>query len=479
MHARHAVGACLAVLALLVAAPAAMAEVFTVTRTDDPAPAACLPADCSLREAVAASNASTAVDDQIVVPASSVPYAVDLEALAVSDQVEIRGAGAGRTVLDGDGNNVIFTVASPGVVIDGLTVSGGEGGFQNNGELTLRRVSVERNIRLTAGGGIQSNGPVIIESSFIGFNQGGSTAGGGIQANGAVTLINSTMAANTTNGTSAINGNAAVTISSSAIVSNTTSSLTDAGVRGSPLTVRDSIFADNRNSVGLLNCDAPPTSLGGNVEDAAACAVGPADRPNVNPGLGPLELHGGTTLVYSLQQGSPAIDFAGACPPLDQRGAPRPQRAACDSGPFELEPPPLPPALDRDLAMVLAKRKLLLSSRGVVRVSLTCPATEASPPCSGWVRLRTAAPSRSGGGMEAMSAPGLLQVRFRNSRKVPFAISAGQTKAVAIRLPRRVAESLRVSAMARKSVVVVAEARDAAGNTQQIKARARGIVVRR
>src|SRR5438874_5432229 len=49
---RIGVGVVAAVLLALTGAPHASAATFAVTRTDDPAPDACAPSDCSLREAV-------------------------------------------------------------------------------------------------------------------------------------------------------------------------------------------------------------------------------------------------------------------------------------------------------------------------------------------------------------------------------------------------------------------------------------------
>jgi hypothetical protein len=446
-----------ATAALLVAAPFAAAEVFTVTRNDDPTPGACLPTDCSLREALAASNASTAVDDQIVVPASATHYAVDLEALEITDQVEIRGEGADRSVLDGDGNNVIFQNQSPGVLIVGLSITGGEGGIQSNGELTLRRVSVDHNVRPTAGGGIQSNSPLLIDSSFIGFNQAGGAAGGAIQANAPVTIVNSTLAGNTSDGPAAINANDVLTISSSAIVSNVSSSTTAETLRGTSLTVRDSIFAANRNQTGPVDCAAPVASLGGNVEDIASCAVGAGDRPNTNPGLGTLALYGGTTLLYSLIPGSAAIDAAKLCPPLDQRGVPRPLGAGCDSGPFELQPTLPPAAVDRELSVLIGTGKLRLNRRGIARLKLTCPSAEASPPCSGKVVLTTRARVRFGGRKHK------LRLAAAN-----FSVGAGKTVSLALKLPHAKAELVRGARVARP-VLVEVQAADAVGNTRVIR----------
>jgi hypothetical protein len=222
------------------------------------------------------------------------------------------------------------------------------------------------------------------------------------------------------------------------------------------LTVRDSIVAANSNSAGIRNCESPPISLGGNVEDRASCAVGPRDRPNVNPGLGPLALNGGTTLNHGLLPGSAAIDFATLCPALDQRGAPRPQSGPCDSGPFELQPPP-PPVLDRRLALRVAGAKLKLSRGGVARLKLSCPSSEATPPCSGRVVLSTRGKVQRG--------TKRLKLRLASAR---FSIGAGKSANVALKLSPGNATLVRAGKAARK-VVAEVRATDGAGNSQLIE----------
>ncbi len=82
-------------------AGAVHAETFTVTRFDDPVPDACLPADCSLREAAsaAASNDPFAGTDRIQLAAGS--YALVRGELPLSD-LELIGAGSAQTHVTTD-----------------------------------------------------------------------------------------------------------------------------------------------------------------------------------------------------------------------------------------------------------------------------------------------------------------------------------------------------------------------------------------
>ena len=448
-----AVGALALMLCL---AASAAAQTYTVTRTDDPTPAPCEPTDCSLRNALMAANATTTVDDDVVLPASSTPYVLQYEELAlpIGDEVEVRGAGADKTVIKGDGKESIFFVGPFKVTLTGLTITGGNSAIQSNGQLLVRDVAIEGNKWNGGTAGIITNGPLTVESSFLGFNHTESSSGGVIHANAAVTIVNSTLAHNTSKGgAGAISANAAVTLVNTAVVSNRSETAPAAAVGGSPLTVRNSVFADNRDTAGVLNCFSfmPIASLGGNVSDDASCGASQTDKPNVNPSLGPLELHGGTTPVYSLLAGSPAIDATSDCPPTDQRGVARPQGAACDSGPYELVPGPVPPVVDREFFMKVGK-KLRIVKRGI-RVKLTCPSSETSPPCRGKVII-FGLPTRGGSGAQALVARG---------RSARFTLGAGRAKSVLVRLGRPVVEALPRRVRLKKGLFLVT-AEDAAGN---------------
>ncbi len=90
---RHVVvGLFLAMLAL-----DAQAATFQVTRVDDPAPGACVPGDCSLREAMdaAAVNDPAGEVDVITVPSGSIVLTRG-SLVAVAQKLRVQGAGSGR-----------------------------------------------------------------------------------------------------------------------------------------------------------------------------------------------------------------------------------------------------------------------------------------------------------------------------------------------------------------------------------------------
>ena len=112
-----------AALALaLAAAPLAAAD-FTVTRLDDPAPDACLPGDCSLREALIAANALSGPDlillgaglHQVSRTGEPPPEApVSSGPLFTQEDVEIRGLGPDQTQVQGSlGLSVLFGALDP------------------------------------------------------------------------------------------------------------------------------------------------------------------------------------------------------------------------------------------------------------------------------------------------------------------------------------------------------------------------------
>jgi hypothetical protein len=447
-----------ALIVLLLAAATASAQTYTVTRTDDPIPNTCEPGDCSLREALMASNDSTTVDDIVVLPANGAPYLQQYEHLPflITDQTEVRGAAANQTVVRGDGESTIFAVG-PGIkaTFAGLTITNGTSAIQSNSELAVRDVSIEGNEWNGGTPGIITNGPLTVESSFLGFNRSVNATPGAIFSNAPVTIVNSTIAHNSsTEGLGAISSNSSLTIVNSAVVSNRSETAPAAAAGGAPLTVRNSVFFDNRDATGVHSCAStgPLTSFGGNVSDDASCGTGATDKPNVNPLLGSLALHGGKTQVYDLLPGSPAIDAASQCPAVDQRGVVRPQGAACDSGPYELVPAPVPAsaALDREFSMKVGKKLRL--RKAAIWVRLTCPVAEVTQPCRG--KATVIDPPL------IFNGPHTLQGRPLVGK---FSLQPGQTKWVPLREPRGRTKRL-PDGPGKWKVALLVRAEDGAGN---------------
>lgn len=216
-------------LAMLPAA-AASAATFNVTTEVDSNSGACLPASCTLRQAVTAANGGTGGDVVTVPPGF---YPLLFGELQLQKNVTIAGAGPAATVVDGNANSRIFRVTAPGVTasISGLAVEGGRvagtgaaqaqgGGILNLGMLTLDNVLVRGNTVQPAdnsglipeGGGIFNAGTLHVSGSVIEDNRattlphaGGIPSGAGIaNMNGQVDLTDSTLSGNSAIGNSGI-----------------------------------------------------------------------------------------------------------------------------------------------------------------------------------------------------------------------------------------------------------------------------------
>jgi hypothetical protein len=277
--------------------------------------------------------------------------------------VKAESVARGGGIYGGSAVNISDSEVSGNVAT--VTSSGSsEGGMvQYVGPLTMRRTTVSGNSALATGGGSGAIGGVgietdgtLLEDSTIANNTGRSEilmsgsgtevatvrrstivgADDGIGTSSGLVLENSTVSGSGSgNGVTAIFGGAvsvdATTVSGYAI-----------GLAAyqptSTATVRGSIVADNG-----LECEEAVggtiSSAGGNVDEGDDCGFSAAgDLTNTDPLLAPLADNGGLTETRSIPANSPAVDnFAAGCPPpgTDQRGLPRPQGIACDSGAFE------------------------------------------------------------------------------------------------------------------------------------------------
>jgi hypothetical protein len=360
-------GLLLAVLGSLVAAAPAAADTFTVTTTTDSTDP-CVGTDCpSIRSALFAAQQTDIVGDTIIVPAGD--YMLTGGELTVDVNVEIAGAGARATriFMSPTFPDRVFDITGVTVEISHLTMEGGTasdftgyfgGNLRNSGgTVTLDHVRVTGGSAYSGGGISNNTGTMVIEHSLIDDNealQGGGDSGGvqnfaTTNAPGDLTIRDSTIYNNRAiNGGGVFawgDGTKTTRIVRSTIVGNQASVRGGLGPGGEPgheFTVLGSIIAGNTPS----NCVAPlPTSNLNNVVDTAECGFTSSGDIVADPQL--TLYTGGETDVFAIAPTSPAIDRAGNCSGSDQRDAPRPYGAACDSGSFEYTPapPPPPPAL--------------------------------------------------------------------------------------------------------------------------------------
>ncbi len=169
-------------LIILCFAIGANAATFNVTKTADTADGTC-DSDCSLREAITAANNLPGAD-VINLPAGTYTTTISTTNenanangdFDITGSVNIIGASEAATFVEANASpgvafDRVFHIlgVSTNVVIEGLTVRNGRttststlfrgGGIRNEGNLTLRKVTVSGNQTVTRGGGITSTNP--------------------------------------------------------------------------------------------------------------------------------------------------------------------------------------------------------------------------------------------------------------------------------------------------------------------------------
>jgi hypothetical protein len=381
----------LAITAL--AAPAAgAATTWSVTKTADTTDGTCN-ADCSFREALG----SAGTGDTVMVPAGTYKGAM-LSGNGVwspNGQYTIIGAGAGKTIIDG--NHLSRTFAFYGqITVRGVTVTGGidngagcgcgggfevrQGGFltledsvvtgnssgdgggidvDSQSQATLTNVLISQNTTPGNGGGIRVEpvsgltGRLTMTNVTISGNTTttGTGTGAGLESEGVTTGTNVTISGNNSagDGGGVYHKSGTLALNSSTIAGNTAVGH-GAGIRNfvaaSAVTLRNTIVADKVADDCFGTGASPVTSQGHNIALGASCGFGSAgDLNSTDPKLGPLAASGGNGLLtHDLLDGSPAIDAGdnAACPGTDARGLPRPGGAVCDIGALERQPAPAP-----------------------------------------------------------------------------------------------------------------------------------------
>lgn len=314
--------------------------------------------------------------------------------LVVSKSVDIAGAGAGATVVDGAGagNSVFRYPGYPSFVtstISGMTIQHGLRGVDLGGsnDVTLRRVHVTSNGPWTGAGIFNGSSTLHLDSSLVDNNSatdvgsingcdwggaaGGGLAslcggannyitnstfannvagrwGGGLIVNDGTTVIeNTTITGNQANfGNAGLGGSALfvggafpdVTVRYTTIAGNTSAAAGGGAIQGdSHIKVQASLVQGNAG--GDCAAGATIVSLGYNLASDGSCPFGAAgDGNNVDAQLQPLADNGGDTPTMALPAASPAVDRipGDQCGVArDQDGVARPQHYSCDVGAFE------------------------------------------------------------------------------------------------------------------------------------------------
>lgn len=231
---------------LMAVGATANATDIVVTRLDDPTPTACLPADCSLREAVIAANALPG-PDRILLPAgilqltivnpSPSPGAIAGD-LDLTDDVEIVGVGANTTSIIAENNDRIFNlISNVNVTLRKMTLGGGQSGFGGainlyDGTLTVEDAILGNNSATSDGGAIRSNSNYEMTLRRVQiFNNVSGGNGGAIESGtGGALVVDSTITGNKAVNGGAIDGYGARIYRS--LIRNNTASGNGGGIHG-------------------------------------------------------------------------------------------------------------------------------------------------------------------------------------------------------------------------------------------------------
>ena len=259
------------VLALLVAlasaggGPASAAD-FVVTKPADTADGTC-DADCSLREAIIAANAAPGADT-VTLPAGTYTLSIvgtgedaaDDGDLDITDDLTITGAGAGTTIIDGNGVETgerVFhtdpTGAGITVGISGVTIQGGDdssgfgggGALSVGGTLTLTNSVLSGNTVTQAGGALRGIGSAVL--TLDGVTVSGNTAHTGmIDSQGSLTVTDSTIDGNTASVHAGGVSNTGALTMTNVTVSNNSAGLSGGGIlNGGKLTLTNVTISGN------------------------------------------------------------------------------------------------------------------------------------------------------------------------------------------------------------------------------------------
>jgi len=227
---------------------------------------------CSLRAAIQEANARPGTH-VISLPAGS--YLLSLAGrredaggsgdLDILGDLQLRGAGAASTVVDGGALDRVFEVAPAAhVAISGITIQNGRyadtrfgpeavGGIWNRGTLTLAHCAIRRNTAVLFGasaGAIANEGRLTLIDAQLTLNSGQT---GGILNYGSLTVTASDLSRNTGFTAGAIDNSGVATVRTTRISGNGVMEATGAAVRNGAgtLTLQQSTVADSAFGAGI------------------------------------------------------------------------------------------------------------------------------------------------------------------------------------------------------------------------------------
>jgi len=277
------------------------------------------------------------------------------ENLTIGISLNILGANARTTIVDGNQSGTVFTISTGVVLLSGLTIQNGKvnsgfaGGIANKGTLTVSNCTITGNDGSSGyvGGIFNDVGSLTVLSCTItGNSASGGYVGGIFNDAGTATVTNSTITGNSATGgyVGGIWGDAGTTTVSNSTITGNSGSY-GGGVWGDGgTTIQNTIVADNSGA----NCYGTVSSEGYNLSSDSTCNFnGKGDKNGTEPKLRSLHNNGGPTDTMAEMPGSPAIDAGnpsgctdgnGHLLKTDQRGKPRHDKedtGGCDMGAYE------------------------------------------------------------------------------------------------------------------------------------------------
>lgn len=324
---------------------------FTVTKTADTDDGVC-DADCSLREALAAASAASAMDKENLINFNPTVFGTVQTITLTMGELQVKGNGVfsingpGANLLTISGNNanrVLYINGAATVTIYGVKITGGNknaspstgGGIYNfGGTLTVNNSIFSGNTANGVGGGIDNNNDTVnLNNSTVNGNK--ALHGGGISSAGGATayLVNTTVTGNTATGNGGgIDASGSVYLSNVTVSSNTANYGGGVIQNSGTFNARNSIFGDNIAAVrGADFLGTLFSSQGYNlIENTTGTVFTGTTSGNItgrDPRLGLLADNGGPTPTQALLPDSPAIDAANSVSIVayDQRGFGRPR----------------------------------------------------------------------------------------------------------------------------------------------------------
>jgi hypothetical protein len=282
------------------------------------------------------------------------------ENLDIGISLNILGANARTTIVDGNQSGTVFTISSGVVLLSGLSIQNGKvddgyagGIFNDKGTLTVSNCTITGNDGSGGyvGGIYNYYGTLaVLGSTITGNSATGAYVGGIFNDAGTATFTNSTITGNSVSGGyvgGIFNYNGATTtVSSSTITGNSASGGYAGGIfiDGGTTTFQNTIMANSG-----ANCSGTVGSEGYNLSSDDSCNFnGKGDKSDTEPKLGTLGYYGGPTQTIPELLKSPTVDKGnpkgctdgeGHKLTTDQRGDPRPGKdktdKRCDIGAYE------------------------------------------------------------------------------------------------------------------------------------------------